>query len=43
VAEDQDWYLRLGIQREPVSVDQLVDSQFTDYALQQLGPYALPR
>ncbi|HLH25733.1 MAG TPA: ABC transporter substrate-binding protein [Chloroflexota bacterium] len=43
VAEDQDWYLRLGLQHDPVSVDQLVDSQFTDYALQQLGPYAPPR
>lgn len=37
--EDQSWYLRLGLQREPVDVDQLVDNQFVDHALQQLGPY----
>jgi NitT/TauT family transport system substrate-binding protein len=37
--EDQRWYLRLGLQREMVDVDQLVDNQFVDYALQQLGPY----
>jgi NitT/TauT family transport system substrate-binding protein len=43
VAEDQQWYLRLGIQHDPVNVDQLVDSQFTDYAVQQLGPYTPPR
>jgi NitT/TauT family transport system substrate-binding protein len=43
LAEDQDWYLRLGLQRDSVDVDQLVDNQFADYAVQQLGPYAQPR
>jgi NitT/TauT family transport system substrate-binding protein len=39
LAEDQTYYLRLGLQREPVDVDRLVDNQFVDYALQQLGRY----
>ena len=39
VAEDQDWFLRLGLQTARVDIDQLVDNQFVDYALQQLGPY----
>ena len=42
LAEDQEWYLRLGLQRELVSVDALVDNQFVDYALQQLGRYQPP-
>jgi NitT/TauT family transport system substrate-binding protein len=42
LAEDQEWYLRLGLQRELVSVDALVDNQFVDYALQQLGRYQAP-
>jgi NitT/TauT family transport system substrate-binding protein len=42
LAEDQEWYVRLGLQRERVSVDQLVDNQFVDYALQQLGRYQPP-
>jgi NitT/TauT family transport system substrate-binding protein len=43
VAEDQRWFLQLGLQREPVDIDQLVDSQFVDYALQQLGRYQPPQ
>ena len=39
VAEDQDWFLRLGLQIARVDIDQLVDNQFVDYALQQLGRY----
>jgi NitT/TauT family transport system substrate-binding protein len=39
LAEDQTWFLRLGLQREPVDIDQLVDNQFVEYALAQLGPY----
>jgi NitT/TauT family transport system substrate-binding protein len=42
VAEDQTWFLRLGLQREAVDIDQLVDNQFVDYALQQLGRYQAP-
>jgi len=42
LAEDQEWYLRLGLQRERVNVDQLVDNQFVDHALQQLGRYQPP-
>jgi NitT/TauT family transport system substrate-binding protein len=43
IAEDQSWFLRLGLQKEPVDIDQLVDNQFVDYALAQLGPYTGPR
>jgi NitT/TauT family transport system substrate-binding protein len=42
LAEDQTWFLRLGLQREPVDIDQLVDNQFVEYALAQLGPYQGP-
>jgi len=42
VAEDQQWFLRLGLQNAPVDIDQLVDNQFVDYALQQLGRYQAP-
>ncbi len=39
VAEDQEYYLRLGVQHDAVNIDELVDNQFADYAVQQLGPY----
>jgi len=39
IAEDQAWFLRLGIQREAVDIDRLVDNQFVDYALAQLGRF----
>jgi NitT/TauT family transport system substrate-binding protein len=42
LSEDQDWFLRLGLQREPVNIDQLVDNQYVDYAIQQLGRYQPP-
>jgi len=43
LAEDQRWFLRLGLQRDPVDVDQLLDNQFVDYALEQLGRHQAPR
>ena len=43
LAEDQRYFLRLGLQREPVDIDQMVDNQFVDYALQQLGRYQPPQ
>jgi NitT/TauT family transport system substrate-binding protein len=39
LAEDQRYFMRLGLQRDAVDIDQLVDTQFVDYAVQQLGRY----
>jgi NitT/TauT family transport system substrate-binding protein len=39
LAEDQDYYLAAGLQREPIDLPALIDHQYCDYAVQQLGPY----
>jgi NitT/TauT family transport system substrate-binding protein len=37
---DYRWYVAQGLIGDGVNVAQLVDGQFVDYALRQLGPYA---
>ena len=39
VAFAQDWFAEQGYVRAKVDMDQVVDNQFADYALAQLGPY----
>jgi len=36
---DQDFYLRLGVQKEKVDSRAIVDTSFSEYALSVLGPY----
>ena len=38
--EDYRWYVAQGLIGDGVNVAQLVDGQFVDYALRQVGPYA---
>ncbi|MDP2728753.1 MAG: ABC transporter substrate-binding protein, partial [Dehalococcoidia bacterium] len=37
--DQQDWYLSKGYRKEKVSLQDLVDSQYVDYALNRLGKY----
>jgi NitT/TauT family transport system substrate-binding protein len=39
IRDDRAYYQRNGIVRDPVPVEQVVDTSFQEYALQQLGPY----
>ena len=43
MAYDMGWYVETGQLERPVDLDQFVDSQYADWAVAQLGPYALPR
>jgi NitT/TauT family transport system substrate-binding protein len=36
---DLDWYRQRGVVQADISVDQMVDNQYVEYALQQLGKY----
>lgn len=36
---DQEYYIRVGKQQQPVDYRQAVDMSFADWAVQQLGPY----
>jgi ABC-type nitrate/sulfonate/bicarbonate transport system substrate-binding protein len=40
---DMTWYVEGGHLERPVDLDQLVDSQYAEFAAAQLGPYAPPR
>jgi hypothetical protein len=37
------WYVEGGHLERPIDLDQFVDHQYAEYAVRQLGPYALPR
>jgi len=39
IAMAQDWFVAHGYVPRPVDVPSLIDSQFADYAVAQLGPY----
>jgi hypothetical protein len=34
---DQDWFMRLGLQRERADLTKVIDYQYVDYAAEQLG------
>ena len=37
----QDWYVKQGLVRTPVSVDKFVDNHFAENAIRKLGPFKL--
>jgi NitT/TauT family transport system substrate-binding protein len=39
IDSDQDFYVRLGVQKEKVDSRTIVDTNFSEYALSVLGPY----
>jgi NitT/TauT family transport system substrate-binding protein len=39
IASAQDWFFEHGYVKKRVDLTQVVDSQFADYAVAQLGPY----
>lgn len=39
LAAMQDWFLRKGSQKSRVDLTKVVDNQYADWAVQQLGPY----
>ncbi|MBV9121523.1 MAG: ABC transporter substrate-binding protein, partial [Chloroflexi bacterium] len=39
VSSDQDYYVAQGYQKQKLTPDQVVDNSFSEYAVQQLGPY----
>jgi len=39
LSTDQDWFLQYGGQKQRVDLRSAVDSSFTDWAVQKLGPY----
>jgi NitT/TauT family transport system substrate-binding protein len=39
VESDLEWYVRKGFVQQRPNLDQLLDTSYTDYAVQQLGPY----
>jgi NitT/TauT family transport system substrate-binding protein len=43
LAYDMAWYVEGGHLERPIDLDQFVDHQYAEYAVRQLGPYALPR
>jgi NitT/TauT family transport system substrate-binding protein len=43
LAYDMAWYLEGGHIERAIDLDTFVDSQYADYAVQQLGPYTPPR
>ncbi|HZU06469.1 MAG TPA: ABC transporter substrate-binding protein [Chloroflexota bacterium] len=43
IEDEVRWSVRVGLLERPITVDQLIDDSFVDYALQVLGPYQPPR
>ena len=41
MADVQDWYVKQGLVRTPVSVDKFVDNHFAENAIRKLGPFKL--
>ncbi len=39
IEDEVQWSVKAGFMDRPISVDQLVDDQWVDYAVAQLGPY----
>jgi NitT/TauT family transport system substrate-binding protein len=39
ISAAQDWFLERGYVNRKVDLDQIIDTQFADYAVAQLGPY----
>jgi hypothetical protein len=39
IAAAQDWFVTHGYVAQPVDLSRVVDHQFSDYAVSQLGPY----
>jgi NitT/TauT family transport system substrate-binding protein len=41
MADVQDWYVKQGLVRTPVSADQFADNRFAENAVRKLGPFKL--
>jgi hypothetical protein len=41
MADVQDWYVKQGLVRTPVSADQFSDNRFAENAIRKLGPFKL--
>jgi len=39
ISADQDWYFSKNLMQQKVDVNQVVDNQYIEYALQRLGKY----
>jgi NitT/TauT family transport system substrate-binding protein len=40
LAAEQEYYRQIGLVKEPVPIDRVIDEQFIRYAVDRLGPYA---